>query len=808
MDVFRIFGRIAVNNSEANQAIDSTVGKAGKAADMMGKAVVGMGKVIAASAAAAVTAIGAVSAGIAVLTKEAVGDYAEYEQLVGGVETLFKESSDKVVRYANDAYKTAGLSANQYMQTVTSFSASLLQSLGNDTEMAAEKANLAITDMSDNANKMGTDMQSIQNAYQGFAKQNYTMLDNLKLGYGGTKEEMQRLLDKANELNAQQGIHTDYQIQNYADIVDAIHVVQTEMDITGTTAKEAASTIQGSIGMMKGAWTNFLTGMADPKQDFDALVGNLVESIGIVGENLVPRILMAVPRVVAGLSQAAQMIIPQIPALFEQLLPKINASATSLFQAIIGGIENIFPMILDSVPKIISVIQSIMSAISPYIPSLFEQLLPSLLEAATTVMGMLFENLSTVLAKLLPSLFGSEIGSSLANAFSLLFDLIQSLLPLVESILMDALVPLITAVLPYLVEVINQLVPIIQQMIPILIEIVLTILPVVLDLLDALLPLVFTVLSLLPTLLDLISSLVPVLAMVLDIAVFSLKMFTTLADFIFNIYVGIVKFIIGWLAFSIEEVVKMITGFWESVKVIFDTIVEFVKTLLSNVFGLIMNEFSAFGQLFTGDINGFIEGIRNAYKEFFNFILSFFGTNVDELLSKANGFISKMNDKIKTALVNAKSLFKDGLNAIKDAFKAPINGILAMVNKLVDALNALSFKIPDWIPEVGGKEFKMNLSKVPMLANGGVLEKGQMGFLEGTGAEAVVPLDQNRKWISAVSNEMLSQGIGGDNETLEVLKEILDMLKMQPDTIVDAIANGLSFRLNEREFGRMVKAVN
>lgn len=197
---------------------------------------------------AIVSGIKAVASGIKSLISGAIEGYGEYEQLVGGVETLFGSSADTVIKNAETAYKTAGLSANAYMETVTSFSASLLQSMGNDTKAAAKKADQALTDMSDNANKMGTDMQSIQNAYQGFAKQNYTMLDNLKLGYGGTKEEMQRLIDDANALNAAQGNYTNYSIESYADIVDAIHTVQTEMGITGTTALEASTTIEGSIG--------------------------------------------------------------------------------------------------------------------------------------------------------------------------------------------------------------------------------------------------------------------------------------------------------------------------------------------------------------------------------------------------------------------------------------------------------------------------------------------------------------------------------------------------------------------------------
>lgn len=215
----------------------------------------------------------------------AIKAYADFEQLKGGVETLFKDSADVLMGYADRAYQTAGLSANDYMETVTSFSASLLQSLGGDTAAAADYADQAIIDISDNANKMGTSMEMIQNAYQGFAKQNYTMLDNLKLGYGGTKEEMQRLLDDAEKIS---GIK--YDISSFADVTQAIHVIQTELGITGTTALEASSTIQGSISSMKAAWANLLVAFANPEQDLSVAIDNLKNSLSAVADNLLPRI--------------------------------------------------------------------------------------------------------------------------------------------------------------------------------------------------------------------------------------------------------------------------------------------------------------------------------------------------------------------------------------------------------------------------------------------------------------------------------------------------------------------------------------
>lgn len=311
---------------------------------------------LAAAAKVGAAAVGAAATGIAVLTKNALNNYAEYEQLVGGVDTLFNDSSAKVQEYAANAYKTAGLSANEYMDTVTSFSASLLQSLVGDTEAAADMANVAITDMSDNANKMGTDMVSIQNAYQGFAKQNYTMLDNLKLGYGGTKEEMQRLIDDANALNAAQGKYTNYSIESYADIVSAIHDVQVEMGIYGTTADEASTTIQGSVSSMKAAWSNLLTGIADDNADFKTLTEQFVDSLVTVGENIIPRINIIIQGLTQLITEASQTIIPMAVQILLENLPSIVSAGMDLIIALVSGILDNIDMLIDCVLEMVDVI--------------------------------------------------------------------------------------------------------------------------------------------------------------------------------------------------------------------------------------------------------------------------------------------------------------------------------------------------------------------------------------------------------------------------------------------------------------------
>lgn len=297
-------------------------------------------------------AAGAMAAGAtasAALAKQALSSYATYEQAIGGVETLYKTSADTVIRYAENAYKTAGMSANDYMNTVTSFAASLVSSLGGDTAQAAELANMAITDMADNANKMGTAMQSIQDAYQGFAKQNYTMLDNLKLGYGGTQAEMQRLLQDAQALS---GIH--FELGNYADMVQAIHIIQTEMGIAGTTALEAATTIEGSVASLKAAWSNLLTGMADDSANVAALVDTLAETFATAAGNILPRLVQIFEGMGDAVTAAAPAIAAQIPPMVESLLPSFLTAATALVTSIAAQLPSILGAVVASVTQVMA----------------------------------------------------------------------------------------------------------------------------------------------------------------------------------------------------------------------------------------------------------------------------------------------------------------------------------------------------------------------------------------------------------------------------------------------------------------------
>lgn len=357
------------------------------------------------------SAIKEAASALAELGKQSIMGFAEQEQLIGGVDTLFKESSAQVQQYANEAYKTAGLSANEYMETVTSFSASLLQSMGGDTQAAAEKANRAITDMSDNANKMGTDMASIQNAYQGFAKQNYTMLDNLKLGYGGTKQEMERLVAEAAAMTEEQerlNVAVNAGDLSFSNIVDAISVVQEHLDIAGTTADEAATTIQGSANAMKSAWRNLIAGMSNENLDLGDLVQNTIDSINIFADNLTTRLQIMLPRFAEGLNKLVTGLIPYVGPALELLLPSlvqgIGGLVSGIVQALPAAVEAItavIPMLVEQLtillPQIISAGVEIIAALASGIGENLPALIPAVVDAIITITEGLLDHIDLLI---------------------------------------------------------------------------------------------------------------------------------------------------------------------------------------------------------------------------------------------------------------------------------------------------------------------------------------------------------------------------------------------------------------------------
>lgn len=423
--VYELMAKIGLDDKEFKNGLKG----AGKTLQSFGTTA---GKIAMTGAKIAGAAVGAAATAVAAVTKQAVEAYGEYEQLVGGVETLFGTSADKVMEYADKAFMTAGLSANEYMSTVTSFSASLLQSLGGDTEKAADYADMAIRDMSDNANKMGTSMEAIQNAYQGFAKQNYTMLDNLKLGYGGTKSEMERLVEDAEKLDssfkATRDANGDLTL-SFGDIVDAIHIVQTEMKISGitaeeaaelvasgamteeeafelmgTTAKEASSTLEGSFNSMKASWKNLLIAFGSGK-DVEGAISNLVATAKTYVGNLIPVIKTALVGIADFVKEIGPIIIEELPGLIQELLPELLNAAIALVGAFVEALPGILTAIWDSIKTLFGTFMEWLREQNPELAATLD----GLIEAGTKVveffmnfkenMAQLWENIKTTVSE-------------------------------------------------------------------------------------------------------------------------------------------------------------------------------------------------------------------------------------------------------------------------------------------------------------------------------------------------------------------------------------------------------------------------
>ena len=650
------------------------------------------GKVAAAGIAAAGTAIVAVG-------KQAIGAFGEYEQLVGGVETLFKENADAVIENANRAFETAGMSANTYMQTVTSFSASLLQSLGGDTAEASKKADMAITDMADNANKMGTSIEMIQNAYQGFAKQNYTMLDNLKLGYGGTKGEMERLLEDASAIS---GI--DYDIESYADVVDALHVIQTEIGITGTTAKEASGTIQGSISAMSASWSNLLVGLTDPTQDFDKLINNFVDSVGNVADNLVPRIGMVLDGITSLITKLAPKIIAEIPKLLSTLLPELINGAVSLVQAVVSAAPMIFNALIDMLPSILGAILEIFDEIVASLPMLIQ----SICSALPTLLPQLINGILGMIISLVNNI--DDIVRPLLNALpDIIISVISALLENLPA-LIDGVISLVVGIANETPTIVQSLVDCIPTVISMLVESMIKNTP---KILAGLAEIVWSIVKSIPSLLK------------------------SLWDSIVNTFKGIWDGIKA--AFGGENGVgnwfKNIFGkAWEWIKGVFSS----VGSFFSNVWGTIKNAFSSVGSWFKNIFKGAWDGIKSVFSGVGNFFSGIWNT--------IKSTFSTIGQKIGDAVSGA---FKKAINWVLEKAVNLINGFINALNWCIGIIN----KIP------GVNINNIGLLEVPKMEQGGVLKKGQVGLLEGNGAEAVVPLEKNTGWLTKIA-DMLNAKMG------------------------------------------------
>ena len=424
-----------------------------------------LGTVAKGVATAAVAGFTTLTAAVGAIGGAALSAYADYEQLVGGVDTLCGSASAKLQGYAAEAYRTCDLSANQYMEQATSFAASLVSSCGGDVSKAADYANMAMGDMSDNVNKMGSNMVDVQNAYQGFAKQNYTMLDNLKLGYGGTQAEMQRLIADANKLREAQGKNADLTIDSYADVVEAIHTVQESMGITGTTAEEAATTISGSIGMAKAAWENFLTGLGRDDVDFSQLTEQLLSSVGAVAKNIAPR----VAQIGQGIINALPAVLSGITSVLTPIVSEALATAWNIAAQALSGIGISLPAVdASQITAAFQQVVDLAGAIAGAVKAAAAAITSAFAPAASALGAALAPVASQVASSLMPAL--SSLGTALGNLASAILPVIsaaiQAVAPVVGSIL-SGIVSLATAIGTALSPAITNIAAIVQAVLPV-----------------------------------------------------------------------------------------------------------------------------------------------------------------------------------------------------------------------------------------------------------------------------------------------------------------------------------------------------
>ncbi len=705
-----------VDSSGAEKGVSSLGKLGGMASNVLGVAT----KAAAGMAVGITAATGAVVA----LTKASIDQYAQYEQLVGGVETLFgaggaslqeyaaqqgktiDEVKDKynelakgqntVFQNADQAYKTAGLSANEYMSTITGFSASLLQGLGGDTKKAADIGNQAVIDMADNANKMGTAMESIQNAYQGFAKQNYTMLDNLKLGYGGTKSEMERLLADAEMIS---GVH--YDISKFSDVIQAIHAIQEQMGITGTTAKEAMSTIEGSLNMTKAAWKNMLTGMSIDDADFDVLIDNLVESLGALGENLMPRIGIALNGVGQLIDTLLPIVIEKIPGIIESTLPDILEAGVKIASELGNAIIESLPIVIEYGTQLI---QSLVSGI--------QNNLPTIANSAVEIITSLFTGITDILPQLLGlgiQIIGHlamGIGQALPNLIPVAA---QCLTQLIEAIIenapliLDAALALVQGLADGIINSIPVLTETLPQLIEAIIDFITNNLPqllqsgqeIILQILNGMIEAIPQIIAMLPQIIDsivqfitgnlpqIIDTGIQVILALIDGFINALpQLIAMLPQIINSISTGLLSHLPEIIQAGIQIIVALAGGLLQAIPQLIGSVPTIVSSLFSaftsvNWGEIGINIIKGIGSGITGAITGLVDVGIKACKSLKDSVCNFFDIHSPSRLMRdlvGKNIIAGISVGMQNELPNAIGAAEDICSKLSNTFKKELNG--------------------------------------------------------------------------------------------------------------------------------------
>lgn len=750
-----------------NESMKDATNSASKMSSVMkgiGSSAIKVGKGLAVAGAAAATAVTA-------LVSKSVGAFADYEQLTGGVETLFGAGGRSVEEYAqsvgksvsdiqgkydslmsaqnvvlenaNKAYMTAGMSAKEYMDTVTGFSASLISSLGGDTNKAADYANSALVDMSDNANKMGTDMESIKNAYQGFAKQNYTMLDNLKLGYGGTQEEMKRLLSDAEKLTGQR-----YDISSFADITQAIHAIQTQMDITGTTAKEASTTISGSWGSLKAAFQNVLVGLTTGGDMFDQSLDALINTAVTFGQNIIPAIKGALSGIGYLIEGLAPVIGETIPPLINDLAPTLANSAVSLISSLVNGLTQSATQFSECLSNMIIVAVAGISSVVPQLLDAASKIVSNLMQGLTNSMPQIVNGAVTLIEGLVDGLV-DNVPLLVMGAVQLVASLANGLIANLPRII-DAGVNLITGIVSASYSMMPQIIQNGMQL----------------------------VVNLAVGLVRAIPQLIAALPRITGAIVKEFKSVNW-----FDLGLQLIK--------SIWEGIKSIgSEMWNGVKEKTSELWGGVKNVVSEKLNNIKSAYDAHGGGLKGATFAAIEGVKEYYRTGYDAINQLTGGKLGEIINAVGEKMEVVKSKFGEAFGNVK-------NTVMTIFENIKNGIVEKITAAVDTVKNVFTKISDTVSSVWDKI--KSLLKAPKIvqtgtvtvmgvdtpipkfgldwnAKGGIMTRPTaFGFANGkiqmggeAGAEAILPLSAFWRNLQAYTENSQKKSQGNNDININV----------------------------------------
>lgn len=767
-----------------NESMKDATNSASKMSSVMkgiGSSAIKVGKGLAVAGAAAATAVTA-------LVSKSVGAFADYEQLTGGVETLFGAGGRSVEEYAqsvgksvsdiqgkydslmsaqnvvlenaNKAYMTAGMSANEYMDTVTGFSASLISSLGGDTNKAADYANSALVDMSDNANKMGTDMESIKNAYQGFAKQNYTMLDNLKLGYGGTQEEMKRLLSDAEKLTGQR-----YDISSFADITQAIHAIQTQMDITGTTAKEASTTISGSWGSLKAAFQNVLVGLTTGGDMFDQSLDALINTAVTFGQNIIPAIKGALSGVGYLIEGLAPVIGETIPPLINDLAPTLANSAVSLISSLVNGLTQNATQFSECLSNMIIVAVACISTVVPQLLDAASKIVSNLMQGLTNSMPQIVNGAVTLIEGLVNGLV-NNIPLLIMGAVQLVASLANGLIANLPRII-DAGVNLITGIVSASYSMMPQIIQNGMQL----------------------------VVNLAVGLVRAIPQLIAALPRITGAIVKGFKSVNW-----FDLGLQLIK--------SIWEGIKSIgSEMWNGVKEKTSELWGGVKNVVSEKLNNIKSAYDAHGGGLKGATFAAIEGVKEYYRTGYDAINQLTGGKLGEVVNAVGEKMEVVKGKFSEAFGNVKNtvmtIFENIKNGITEKISAAVNKVKEIFGSIADKVSEVWGKIKGIIkaPKIvqkGTVSIAGVSTPIPKLglewnAKGGIMTRPTaFGYANGkvqmggeAGAEAILPL---RTFWNNLSQYIAESNKGGNTITNEI-KIVINADNKTTDEIADDVIN-------------------